>query len=173
MGAVDFGSVLNFGDITVGIDPGSRSLGACILAGDGSILRTWTFRTERDGLERLAEIHGFLLSLFSYVLRKYGRNVLVAIEDGYLRDRPNGTVVSALHGEIRGICMSVAWQMDFRVRKVVPRAWKNKLTDAEREMKKNNAYVEYWRTKTGYAKFKSPDEVDAAMVAGVAAKVQA
>jgi Holliday junction resolvasome RuvABC endonuclease subunit len=147
--------------LTVGVDPGSISLGVSVIAGGGDILRTVSIRAKGNPLQRMAVLHGGLRKVFDQVQAAAGdRAVQALIEDGIYRARPK---VCSMIGEVRGLVMAEAWRHGWTVRKVSPMTWKCRLSAAERDMEKDSQYVAYWNRVLRLG-CKTPDEVDAVMI---------
>lgn len=160
------------GPAVLGIDVGSRIVGVCFMQGDGKVVNTWSIRVKGDPLRRLCDIYQAIRSLFAAVDRMLGAGTLhVYVEESMLGGqnfssgrRGNVAKVAALHGEVRGVVMSLAWAHGWPVHRMYVQSWKAMLEKEERKVKKNAAYVAYWNAKLGLGA-RSPDEIDAYFIA--------
>lgn len=179
--------LFNFTPAALGIDPASRVVGICLMLGDGRVVNTWSIRAEGQPLRRLCTIHTRIRELFDFIeddsdmkMQLGGSEIEVYIEEGMFGGRkppkvtsaPNGEAtfqdfgarISAMAGEVRGAILAEAWRHRWKVRKMYVQSWKTLMTKAERQMKKNREYVDYWNTSLGL-EAKYPDEIDAYFIA--------
>jgi Holliday junction resolvasome RuvABC endonuclease subunit len=150
----------------LGIDVGSRIVGLCLMRGDGQVFNTWSVKVNGEPLQRLCTLYEKVRDLFASIQALKGdyEKPHVFIEREMLYDRPNATKVSAMHGEVRGVLMALAWARGWPVHKMAVGSWKTQLSKEERTMAKDAAYVEYWNGRAGTAA-ESPDEIDAYFIA--------
>ena len=162
--------MIDFGTSTaiVGVDPGSRSTGVCLMRGDGLPRKSWSIRA-KDGApaDRMRFIHGGVSRVFDLIARALpDRPVDVVIEEGVFKARPK---VCSMLGEVRGIVMAETWRRGWTVRKVYPVSWKSGMSKAERKMKKDGDYIRYWNSRLSWDA-KSADEIDAVLIGAHAAR---
>jgi Holliday junction resolvasome RuvABC endonuclease subunit len=168
--------ILDFGQACIAVDPGIRNVGVAVLTGAGEVWKTWVIRPSMDVGEtrRLKFVSDSLYRLFA-IASQLGKP-MVAVEDGMYgvpKSWPKGRTVAqirvaAMMAEVRGVAMAEGWRRGWDVRRVSVMSWKAKLSKEERTMRKGAAYRDYWSAKLGY-QFHSPDEVDACLLAYVAA----
>jgi Holliday junction resolvasome RuvABC endonuclease subunit len=161
---------LDFGRFILGIDCGTKSLGLCLMAGDGAVRHTRRLKSNRPTiLGRIEEIHS---QFADYLEQLYTENLtpLVAIEDGIFAMKiPNAAMVQGALGEIRGVVMAECWRSGLQVTKVAVGSWKAMLSGTEKAMPKNGTYVRYWNQRLNLD-CTSPDEVDAVMIASAGSR---
>jgi Holliday junction resolvasome RuvABC endonuclease subunit len=168
------GQTLDFGNVMyVGVDPGTVSLGVCLLSGGGRVVKTWSIRAQGEPLYRLSKIHEGVIQTFAEICEMTSdHTVQLMVETWMFRaGRTTDPKIAAVMyeatakiAEVRGMVIAEAWRCGWTVRKVAPVTWKSKLNKAERAMDKNKAYVDYWNRMLS-TKCKTPDEVDAIMIA--------
>ncbi len=182
MADVQVGGMLDFGtSVVIGVDPGTKSTGVCLMRGDGTPRKSWSIRApDASILERLKFISFQIGHLFDLIVPAVsGREVIVVIEDGMFGGRkkpkivinPSGeeeskdfsAKISGIAGEVRGLVMAEAWRRGWSVRKVYPVSWKSGMTKPERAMKKDAQYTAYWSRRLA-REFRTPDEVDATLI---------
>lgn len=154
--------MLDFGQTWIGIDPGTRSLGIVILYG-GVLWTESVVAKGSDLIGRLRTIASGVRSIFDKVYQSDPEiQITVVVEDGVYRAMPK---VCAMLGEVRGVVLAECFRRGWPVRRVAPIAWKKRLlTDAERKMKKDKAYIAYWNRRLELD-CRTADEVDAAHLA--------
>jgi Holliday junction resolvasome RuvABC endonuclease subunit len=145
----------------VAVDPGTVSLGVALW--DGETRYSWTIhcRNNHPYQLRLRIIRKELSERFTAFYLMYEGTIAVTLEEGIFFKRPK---VCSMLGEVRGIVMAEAWRRGWNVTKIAPVTWKRSLTAEERKMKKDSRYVAYWNKRL-HAEAKSPDEVDAVLIA--------
>jgi Holliday junction resolvasome RuvABC endonuclease subunit len=151
--------------VTIGVDPGSWSLGIALIEPDGRVKQTWAVRdSEPDYYTRLRLLCAYTYQVLLTIKKAYEpEKIQVIIESGIFKMKRHQAVVIARLGEVRGMVMANAWRLGMETLLMAPCTWKTMLTVAEREMKKDKAYVAYWNAKLGM-ECRTEDEVDAAQI---------
>lgn len=164
---------LDFTDsITVGIDPGTRSCGLAVAEGSGTIIGHTTFKLDGKLIDRLRDLHAKLTSAFDRIAEKRDpQKIDVVVEEGIFAGGKEPMAfapkMAGMAGEVRGIILGECWRRGWKVKKVVPVAWKCAiLSKPEREIakKKGKAYVDMFNERL-HLNCRSADEVDAIHIA--------
>ena len=106
MADVQVGGKLDFVEtaVVIGVDPGSRSTGVCLMRGDGTPRKSWSVKAPAGQvLDRMRFIRGGVARIFDMVEKACeGRRIEVVIEEGVFRARPK--VCSMLAAGRSGRC---------------------------------------------------------------------
>jgi Holliday junction resolvasome RuvABC endonuclease subunit len=153
------------GPVTIGVDPGSWTIGIALIGADGVVQQTWAIHDrEQDYMKRLRLLCAYSYQVLSAIRKQYpSERIVLVLETGIFSTKRHQATVIAKLGEVRGIICAHAWRLGMEVEMMHPSTWKTRLTESERGMAKDKAYVTYWNSKWG-TECRTADEIDAGQI---------